>query len=123
TADNKYVDQAVEMRRIEEGLPRYRGTLNGENGRGLLQSLSYSIVAGDARTRNYSIEVVQPPSARVEEVQYVFPPYMSLTDRTNPGGNIDGWEGAAVTLSATANMPVKSAAVVLTDTEDPHAKG
>jgi len=33
------------------------------------------------------------------------------------------WEGALVTLGATANMPVKLATVVLTDSEDPQAKG
>ena len=123
TADHKYVDEAVEMHRIDADLPRFRGTLNGENGRGLLQSLHYSIAAGDARTREYQVDVVQPPTARVDEVHCSFPTYMQLEERTTPGGNVDGWEGATVTVRATANMPVKSASVVLTDNEDPHAKG
>ena len=123
TNDHKYVDQTVEMRRIDENLHRFRGVLNGENGRGLLQSLTYRIVAGDAHTRDYVINVIQPPGARLDEVQYVFPTYMQLEEKTTSGGDIDGWEGAVVTVKATANVPVKSAMIVLSDTEDVHAKG
>jgi len=118
TADHKYVDQPVEMRRIEESLPRFRGVLNGENGRGLLQSLKYRIIAGDAQSREFTINVIQPPSARPDDVHYVFPSYMSLDDRQTSGGDIDGWEGATVTVNATSNVPVKTATIVLTDTED-----
>ncbi|MGE5195327.1 MAG: hypothetical protein ACM3U2_22770 [Deltaproteobacteria bacterium] len=123
TADHKYVNYPVEMKRDEPTLPRFSGVLNGENGRGLLQSLTYRIVAGDARSREYTITVIQPPSARIDEVQYEFPKYMELENRKSAEGHIDGWEGAAVTVKATANVPVKSARIVLTDTEDPQAKG
>src|SRR5262245_18302314 len=78
TADHKYVNQAVEMKREDPALPRFSGVLNGENGKGLLQSLKYRIVAGDAQTRDYSITVIQSPSARVDEVQYDPPAYMQL---------------------------------------------
>jgi len=123
TADHKYVDQAVEMKRIEATMPRFRGVLNGENGHGLLQSLKYRIVAGDARTREFAINVIQPPSARVDEVQYEYPTYMQLENTTTQGGDIDGWDGTKVTVRATTNVPVKSATVVLTDIEDTAAKG
>jgi hypothetical protein len=123
TADNKYVDQPVEMRRLAPDLPRFRGILNGENGRGLLQSLTYSISAGDARSRPFHIDVIQPPSARVDHVDYTFPDYMKLSRRTSDSGDIEGWEGATVILHARANLPVKSAMVVMTDSENPHAKG
>ena len=123
TADHKYVNFAVEMKRIEPEMPRFRGVLNGENGHGLLQSLTYRIVAGDAHTRDFAINVIQPPSARVDEVQYEFPPYMQLENTTTQGGHIDGWEGAKVTVRATTNVPVKSATIVLTDVEDTDARG
>jgi hypothetical protein len=123
TADLKYVDQPVEMRRIEENSPRFRGVLNGENGRGLMQSLTYRLVAGDARTKDYTIRVIQPPSARVDDVHYVFPPYMQFEEKTTAGGHIDGWEGATVTVRATTNMPVKRATIVLTDAEDSTSTG
>lgn len=123
TADHKYVDQSVKMDRVEAGLPAFRGVLNGENGRGLLQNLKYRMTAGDARTREYTINVIQPPSARADEVQCVFPSYMELEEKTTAGGHIDGWEGATVTLKATANMPVKSAKMIFTDNEDASDKG
>lgn len=123
TADHKFVDQVVEMRRIDEASPRFRGVINGENGRGLLQSLTYMVVAGDARSPQYSIQVIQPPSAKVEELHYTFPSYMELAAKTQPGGEIDGWEGATLQLRATTNMPVKAAKLVFTDTDELHAKG
>jgi hypothetical protein len=123
TADHKYVDQPVEMRRIDENLPRFRGVLNGENGRGLLQSLTYRLIAGDAKTRDFAINVIQPPSARVDDVHYAFPAYMQFEEKTTQGGHIDGWEGATVTVHATTNMPVKRATIILTDTEDNSATG
>lgn len=123
TADHKYVDQPVEMKRIEPTMPRFRGVLNGENAHGLLQSLTYRIVAGDAHTRDFVVNVIQPPSARVDEVHYDFPTYMQLENTTTQGGHIDGWEGTKVTVKATTNVPVKTATVVLTDVEDTAARG
>ncbi len=124
TADHKYVDQPVEMKRIEETMPRFRGVLNGDNGVGLLQNLTYRIVAGDARTREFAINVIQSPSAAgVDEVKYVFAKYMELEDKAVSGGHIDGWEGATVTVNATANVPVKLAKIVRTDSDDPMAQG
>ncbi|HLJ12524.1 MAG TPA: hypothetical protein VKU82_15120, partial [Planctomycetaceae bacterium] len=99
TADHKYVDEPIEMRRIEGNPWRFGGVLNGENGRGLLQSLTYRIAAGDARTRDFKINVIQPPSARVDDVHYVFPTYMRFPEKTTEGGHIDGWEGATVTVN------------------------
>ncbi|MBS0263183.1 MAG: hypothetical protein JSS02_14660, partial [Planctomycetes bacterium] len=123
TADRKYVDEPVKMRRETEGLAKFVGELNGENGKGLLQSLTYRIVAGDARTPEYTINVIQPPSARVDEVQYVYPKYTELGEKTNLGGDLDAWEGTNVTVRATANMPVANARIVLTDTDDRSEKG
>ncbi len=122
TADRSFVDQPLEMRRIDEGLPRFRGLIAGPNGKGLLQDLTYRIEAGDARTVDYAVRVVQPPSARVDEIRLVHPNYMQISPKTSPGGAIDGWEGAQVTLKATANMPVKSAVILLFDSEDAFAR-
>lgn len=123
TADHKYVNEPVKMRRETAGLSKFVGELNGENGKGLLQSLTYRIVAGDARTTDYTINVIQPPSARVDEVHYVFPKYTELEEKTTSGGDIDGWEGTIVTVKATANMKVAEARIVLTDSDDKSEKG
>ena len=123
TADREFVDQPVEMQRMEPEIPRYRAILAGDKGRGLTQNLTYRIVAHDARTRDYRVRVVQPPTSNVDGVHYVFPSYMQLEPRHHQGGHIEGWEGAQVTVAATTNLPVQSAVLVLTDSEDPQARG
>ncbi len=123
TADRAFVDQPVEMRRIEENLPRFRGLVAGANGKGLLQDIEYHVEAGDARTPSYRVKVVQPPSSTVDELKYVHPPYMQLENKVVAGGPIDGWEGSTLTLKATANMPIKSAKILFFDAEDGFARG
>lgn len=118
TADRKFVDAEVEMQPIEEGVKQYRTLLSGENGRGILQDMTYRIVAGDTASREFRITVQQPPSARVDAVKYEFPEYMGFEPKSEPGGTIEGWEGTQVTVEATANMPVKSALILFSDTED-----
>ncbi len=118
TADHSLVDEPLAMRDTGEGLNRFRGVLTGPNGKGLLQDLRYTIAAGDARSREYSVTVTQAPYATVEEIVYEYPDYMQLASRTQPGGEIDAWEGTYVTIRATANMPVTSATVLLSDTDD-----
>lgn len=123
TADQEFLDQPLEMQRVEEGAPRYQAILGGDRGRGVMQPLTYRIEAGDARTRDYRVDVAEPPSAKVEQVAYSFPAYMKLDAKTIASGNIDGWEGSKVIVSATTNVAVSSALVVLTDDENPRGKG
>jgi collagen type III alpha len=123
TADRAFVDQPVEMRRIEENLPRFRGMVAGANGKGLLQDIDYHIEAGDARTPSYHAKVVQPPSSTVDELKYVHPAYMQLENKVTAGGPIDGWEGSTLSLKATANMPIKSARLLFFDAEDGFSRG
>lgn len=118
TSDNRLVDEPIAMREVDEGLRQYRGVITGENGRGILQNLTYRVVAGDATSPSYSVTVKQPPSATVDEVHFSFPKYMQFVDRTQTGGAIDSWEGVEVTVRATANMPIASAMVKFSDTED-----
>ncbi len=122
TADQKFVDKPVRMRKIDESFNRYRGILNGENGRGILQNLTYHVVAGDAVSSDYKVTVIQPPSAAVDEVRYEYPSYMELQNKTQLGGHIDAWEGTNVSLRATVNMPVHSAMILFSDTEDTSTK-
>lgn len=123
TEDREFVNQPVDMQRLEDGVSRYRGVISGEKGRGLMQSISYRIEAGDARTRDFQVQVVEPPSSKVETVAYAFPSYMRLEPKTQLGGHIDGWEGTKVVVTAVTNIPVTSALLVMTDNENPQAKG
>ena len=123
TADGRFQDEPVEMRTSEEGPTRFHGRLYGENGVGMLQDTTYVVSAGDAVSSTYRITVNQPPSANVDKVAYRFEPYMKLEPTEQAGGNIDGWEGATVTVSAHTNIPVKSAEVRFLDTSDAEWKG
>ena len=66
TADRRFVDEPVAMRQQDEGLRRFAGVITGENGAGILQSLTYRVVAGDAQSDTYAVTVKQPPSATVQ---------------------------------------------------------
>ncbi len=118
TADRRLVDEPITMRETDDGIRQFRGVISGENGRGILQNLTYHIAAGDARSETFTVTVSQPPSAAVDEVQYEYPSYMAFRDRVQIGGAIDAWEGTWVTIRATANMPVQSALVMFSDTDD-----
>lgn len=115
TADRKFVDETIELHPLEDGLMQFEGMLSGENGRGLLQDFSYFIVAGDARSDEFRVHVIQSPTAAVERVQLTFPDYMELGQREQTHGEIDTWAGASVALQAVSDQPVKSAKVLFYD--------
>ncbi len=121
TADRRFVDEVVPMEETQQGLKQYRTVLSGEEGRGLLQDVEYYVVAGDARSRTFHIRVVQPPTATVDQLRYSFPDYMKREDQTVEGGHVDTWEGTTVTVVARANMPVTSARLVFSESEDRNA--
>lgn len=118
TADRKLVDETVIMRETDDGLGKYVGIINGENGRGILQEFSYFIHAGDDQSETYQVTVQQAPSAQIDQIDITYPGYMNLPPRKQFIGDIDTWEGATVKLSASTNMPVKSATVRFSDTDD-----
>ncbi len=122
TVDHRFVDEPLAMREAEDGLHRYRAILTGENGRGILQNLSYRVRAGDAESQTFQVTVKQPPTATVHEVLFEYPDYMSFDDRQQKGGSIDAWEGTWVTVRATTNVPVSSALVQFRDAEDTNLK-
>jgi len=115
TADHKFRDEAVTLQPDGVAGTRFRTTLVGESGRGVRQDLTFHIVAGDAISRDYRIAVDLPPSARVNEVVITPPPYTKLPVEKVVGGNIAGWEGSTVSLTAAVNMPVKTAVIEFLD--------
>ena len=118
TEDEKFVDEPIEMRLKNKETKEYRCLLSGENGRGLLQNLTYRIVAGDAESKSYRVTVKHPPTANVQQVFYQYPKYMELAPRTVPTGHIDAWEGTTITVQATANQPVTRAMLMPLDREE-----
>jgi hypothetical protein len=122
TADRKFVDERLALREDPDKSDTYRGVLAGENGRGILQETTYRIAAGDAQSDEFQITVVQPPSAKINELRFEYPAYMELEPKTNNTGHIDEWEGASVTLSAQTNVPVVSAVLQFADEPDAASK-
>ena len=123
TNDHRFVGEPITLRQADEDIKRFHGIIVGENGRGVLQDLTYYIVAGDARTREYNVTVIQPPSAEVLEITYDYPAYMGLESKTQRSAHIDVWEGTRVNFRAKANMPLKNAWLLFSDTEDISEKG
>jgi len=111
TDDRKYVDEPVAMQPEGAAGTRFRAVLVGESGQGLRQGLSYRVEAGDAVSATFHVKVDQPPSAQVDEIRIDPPSYTGLPAETLARGDISGWEGSTVTLSATVNIPVTSAKI------------
>lgn len=120
TRDRKFVDVKVRMNRDPNEDKRYWARLTGVHGRGLMQTTTYRIEAGDASAGPFTLSVVRPPVATVETVHYDYPAYMQREPRTQDGGQIETWEGTAVTVNARTDQPVKEAWIVFTETENPH---
>lgn len=108
TADHKFVDEPLEMRLLDEAAKQFRCVINGENGAGILQDMTYRIAAGDAARGPFNVHVIQPPSATIESIRLDYPAYMGRQPLTQSGGQIDAWEGTRVTLKAKANMPLRT---------------
>ena len=117
TDDRRFVNERVNLAATGQGLKEFGCILNGENSAGLLQSLSYRIEAGDARTRTFRAIIRQPPSAKVTALHYDYPDYMELANESPPGADIHAWEGTRIAIEAGTNMPVKKAWVHFSDEE------
>jgi collagen type III alpha len=117
TADRKFVDERIDARPTAEGSREFHFVINGDNGAGILQDMTYRIVAGDDATKDYKIHVIQPPSATIDSIRLDYPEYTRLGSSTQTTGAIDALEGTRVTLRATANMPLRSASLQFFDDE------
>ncbi len=123
TADHKFVDERIDARQSAEGGREFHFVINGDNGAGILQDMSYRVVAGDDETREYKNHVIQPPAATIDSIRLDYPGYTRLTSATQTTGAIDALEGTRVTLRATANMPLRSASLQFFDEESASKRG
>jgi collagen type III alpha len=70
--------------------------------------IKYYLVGGDCRTKEFTIDVTDPPMVTSLEVTYDYPDYTGWPKYTTNNGNIDALEGTTVSLTATTNRPVAS---------------
>jgi hypothetical protein len=115
TADSQSVDQAIPMTRSEDQFHYNRYTATVPPGSlGLQQDYEYYLAAGDCTTARFKIEVRIAPTIRVESVDYHYPPYTGIADRSVPRqGDIRAIEGTEVTLRAKAKQDIRRAEIDL----------
>ncbi|HEY2412529.1 MAG TPA: hypothetical protein VGI40_09820 [Pirellulaceae bacterium] len=113
TADGQTIDQSIEMKlaagnRYECELPPEQAQSGASNG--LLQNVTYRVVAGDAETFPYRLTVVAAPTIIVDRLEYQYPSYTrKAADSLRQQGDIKALEGTKVTVRAIANQSIKSA--------------
>jgi hypothetical protein len=79
---------------------------------GLLSSITFDLVGGDDRLRDFRIEVVDNPTVSNMTLHCVYPAYMRRSPRDLPvTGLMQIPLGAKITLRASANKPLVSAKV------------
>ncbi len=112
TADGTQLHRPLPMEPAAGGY-RHQGRLPPDDG-GLQQTVEYYIAAGDCRTPRYRIEVQPALAITVERVEYDYPEYTALPERTAwRVGDIRAVEGTAVTIHAVANRPIRQAWIEL----------
>ncbi|MBN1853543.1 MAG: hypothetical protein JW829_12500, partial [Pirellulales bacterium] len=108
TEDGQIVEQAIPMT-LGKNENQYHGILPQEPppGRppGIQQNMRYSIEAGDARTPNYRITLIEQPTITVDRIELDFPAYTLFTRQIQKyQGDIRAIEGTRVTVHAQTNQ-------------------
>lgn len=107
TADGQLVDQAIPLVKGTDEF-RHRGVLPAGSG-GLRQDVDYYVVAGDARSRVFHVEVRPAPTIAIDRVEYVYPKYTGLEPYVSKHGDLKAIEGTRAILHATSNQKIKNA--------------
>jgi hypothetical protein len=79
------------------------------------RDLRYYVTGGDARTPDYTIRVLRPPTISQFRIRYEYPPYTRLPPAvvTNTDGHLEAPAGTKVHLSVTATEPLQSALLTI----------
>ena len=111
TDDRQYVDHSIVFR---PGEGQGFDTVLTTGPHGLHQSLEYAIVAGDAKTQPYRVEVIDAPHIDVTAIEYAYPEYTGLPPLRREGdADIAAIEGTRVTVHVRANQTIANAAIQL----------
>ena len=81
---------------------------------GIVSDLTYRIEAGDAKSKDYQLTLIPSPSFQVESVEYRYPPYTGLENRTvHEVGDLRAIEGTQVNLKAQSTDEIAVATLHL----------
>lgn len=75
-------------------------------------SFTFYVEAGDARSADFAVEVVERPAVASLAANVTYPSYTAVGTTTVSGGNVAALAGSRVALTAEFNRPVSSAALV-----------
>ena len=118
TADQRLLDAPVTLRPHDEVPGLFHGEIIGDPGRGIVQDLTYRVVAGDTEAGPFTVTVERPPSVALEAVTLIPPAYTTLSERVVAPPAIDGVQGTRLRLEGKSDRPLRSAELVIA--EDPN---
>ncbi len=79
-------------------------------------SFQYTVSAASTRSETFTVTVVRPPTVERIDLHYEFPKALGLEPRADEdSGDIYGPAGTRVRVTITADKPLKSGAMVLSD--------
>jgi len=79
------------------------------------ESFSFFVEAGDARTDESAVKVVELPAVAALGAEVTYPPYTGVGAVTVSGGDIKAPRGSRVRVAAQFNKPVEQAGIVFGD--------
>ena len=127
TADRQHVDRAIPMTWDQNRGVHTALLTTGPSG--IEHSLVYQVLAGDARSRQFTVTLRQSPTASIEQISIVPPNYTSLPIREQSQGDVSGVEGTVIEIEGVSNFPLQTAVLELlrngdgfSDRSDPSRK-
>jgi hypothetical protein len=113
TTDGQVINATLGMQPSESADESWSVVLRTDE-RGVGQSLTYHVEAGDGKSSTYSLIVKSTPMLTVDRIEYRFPEYTRLPELRETGNpEIHGLEGTTVTVHAVANTELKQARLEL----------
>ncbi|OGS45522.1 MAG: hypothetical protein A2539_10170 [Elusimicrobia bacterium RIFOXYD2_FULL_34_15] len=83
----------------------------------IMSDTEYYVTLLDNKSSKYNIKIVSPVSVSITKVEYIYPSYIGLPNKTETEGDIEAPKGTTIIISAEINRNIKEA-FLLTDTNE-----